>query len=123
MIQRLKTFLESKGYTLAPQGDCYLVTSPSGKTVLANLRWKTKPVFGRRAKPWEWSIPFRDWERYLATGVACLFVLETSTGKVYVARMTDVATEARHYYGDDLDHGGTVFLPLAKYKRLATLAL
>jgi hypothetical protein len=117
MIHVLKTYFRQKGYNLTPSGDCYIATSPSGITRVVNLRWKTKPVWGRRAKRWEWSIPLRHWQRYLDQ-VAFLFVLETSTGRIFAAGIKQVAPEARVYPGDQLDQGGTVFLPVTGYRQV-----
>ena len=121
MIQRLTKFLESKGYTLEEQADCYRITSPMGRVRIANLRWKTKPVWGRNACRWEWSIPLVDWQRYQGW-VDVLFVLEKSTGYVHAAELKHVQPMARIYNGDDLDKGGSVFLPVDGYKKVAKLA-
>lgn len=114
-------FLMNKGFKIEPRQDCHLLTSPTGKQSLANLRWKTKPVWGKRAKRWEWSIPKKSWDRYIKTKVKMLFVLEKSTRIVYAAKVSDLTNEVRIYENDDLDKGGTVFLPVEKYKRLGVI--
>lgn len=121
MLSRLTSYLTSKGYTLQPIADCYQITSPKGNVARCNLRWKTKPVWGKVARRWEWSIPKRDWDRYLQSGIQLSFVLEKSTGTIYVSQLADLLHEAREYHGDELDKGGTVFLPVSLYKRLTTI--
>lgn len=121
MIQKVIERLESNGWKLHPSGDCYLVETPSGKWMCVNIRWKTKPVWGKRARRWEWSVPLRDWQRYINAGVMGMFVYERSTGIIHVACIHQLQPEARVYNGDDLDRGGTVFLPVSSYKRLATV--
>lgn len=121
MIHQLTNFLTNKGYKLRQAADCYQVTTPSNKTALANLRWKTRPVWGRAAKRWEWSIPLQQWQRYLAMGVQFLFVLETSTNTIHAAAIKTVLPEARVYSGDDLDKGGTVFLPVSAYHQVGRI--
>jgi hypothetical protein len=117
-IDRLKRYFLSKGCNLQPRGDCFLLTFPSGKETTVNLRWKTKPVWGRIAKRWEWSIPLLVLRRYEEQGINFLVVLETSTGIIYLADREKVSQQARVYQGDDLDNGGTVFLPVDGYKQL-----
>jgi len=121
MIHRLKTFLEAKGYTLNEVADCYNATSPNGNKALINLRWKTKPVWGKIAKRWEWSMPLLRWEAYQRMGVAYSFIFEKATGKIYVASIKELTPQARIYQGEDLDKGGTVFLPVLAYKTVATV--
>lgn len=120
-LQPLKTYLATKGYRLTPIGDCHSIISPTGKEAKANIRWKTKPVWGKVAKRWEWSIPLTSWQRYITTGITVFMVLETSTGKVHVANLAELQPLARTYHGDDLDRGGTVFLPVDAYKTVATV--
>ena len=120
-LQPLTTYLVERGYTLQRFGDCYGITSPKGKKKLANIRRKSKPVWGLVAKRWEWSIPLTSWQRYIASGITVFMVLETATGKVHAADITQLQPEARTYRGDDLDEGGTVFLPIDAYKIVATL--
>ena len=122
MIHVLTAYFRQKAFKLTNSGDCYHATSPSGITRTVNLRWKTKPVWGRKAKRWEWSIPLRHWQRYLDQ-VDLLFVLETSTGRIFATRPKQVAPEARVYPGDQLDVGGTVFLPVTGYKQVGQVAL
>jgi putative SOS response-associated peptidase YedK len=123
MLQPLLKYLTEKGYKLTPKGDCYIITSPTGKQTIANLRWKTRPVWGRKTKRWEWSVPLRHWQCYIANHVETFFVLEKSTGTIFVARLQDLQAEAREYHGEDLDAGGTVFLPCDRYKRLAQISV
>lgn len=123
MLQHLKTYLTDKGYTLTQANDCYNATSPSGKQALVNLRWKTRPVWGKVAKRWEWSIPFRQWQQYIKHNVKLLFVLEKSTGIIHVANLQDITPQARIYPGSDMDHGGTVFLPVDGYKQVGTVTI
>jgi hypothetical protein len=119
MIPQLTSFLTSKGYKLMQHGgDLWMATAPSGKSALCNFRWKSKPVWGIKAKRWEWSVPLIAWERYLDKAVKFLFVLETSTGIVHAVKLLEVLPEARLYDGDDLDRGGTVFLPVAAYHQV-----
>jgi len=121
MIHRLKEFLISKGYTLTEENDCFVAVSPSGNRALINLRWKTKPVWGKIAKRWEWSMPLLRWQEYQRMGVAYSFIYEKQSGKIYVARLTDLQPQARTYYAEDLDKGGSVFLPVDAYKTVATV--
>ena len=121
MKRHLKRYFQSKGITLTKKGDCWQLTSSSGKSKLANIRWKTRPVWGRMRNRFEWSIPKRAYDRYADIKVDFLMVWERSTGSLYIARLQDIAQYAGIYNSDDLDEGGTVFLPVSEYKRIATI--
>jgi len=113
--------LEIKGYKLTEEGDCYNAISPNGNKAIINLRWKTKPVWGKVTKRWEWSMPLLRWEAYQRMGVAYSFIYEKQSGKIYVHSIKELMPQARIYQGEDLDKGGTVFLPVDAYKTVATV--
>lgn len=120
-LPTLKHYLRNKGYALTPNQDCYDIISPLGKHALCNLRWKTKPVWGRIAKRWEWSIPLEAWQRYIQTSVKLLFVFEKSSGVIHCAKLQEIKPDARVYLGDDLDRGGTIFLPTKGYAQVGKI--
>jgi hypothetical protein len=121
MTHHVTNWLQSNGWKLTPKGDCYLVKTPSGKKGSCNIRWKTKPVWGKVSRRWEWSVPLLCWERYIREGIQGMFVFEKSTGNIHFACLHELEQEARIYNDDILDKGGTVFLPVAKFRRLATV--
>lgn len=120
MIQTVINRLQRNGWKLHQSGDCYRVETPGG-WLRVNIRWKTKPVWGKRSRRWEWSVPLTAWQRYINDGVSVMFVYEVSTGNIHFACLSELMPEARIYDGDDLDKGGTVFLPVSSYRRLATV--
>jgi hypothetical protein len=120
MTHQVRNWLQNKGWKLTEIGDCYIAESPTGKRATCNIRWKSKPVWGRRSKRWEWSVPLTAWKRYIHQGIQGMFVFEKSTGSIHFACLSELIPEARIYEGEDLDKGGTVFLPVSRYRRLAT---
>ena len=70
---------------------------------------------------WEWSIPQVAFNRYKAMGVSHLFIAQKLTGEIFVATLAEIEPHARYWHADDLDVGGTCFLPVCEYKRVATL--
>lgn len=105
-----------KRFSLAPIEDCYEATSKaSGAVCLINVRWKTKPVWSRTLRRWEYGISLLRFNHYqeLAQQIPLfLIVAEKESGKVYWSNLLKLAPLGRAYEGDNApDEGGSWFFP------------
>lgn len=112
--ERVKQFLESKGTKCQ---DLYVI---GGNYI--NLRHKAAASYHRCGMRHEFGIPKVCWERYVQLArehrIVYSLIVEDKTKTLYAAKVIDLAAVARVYYGDDIDNGGTVFVPRDAYKTL-----
>ena len=83
------------------------------------IRKKTKPTLHRQTGRMEFGIPLRDWNRFSRWQMP-LYIAVECEGKTYFAPLTTLDAAKRTWVGDNVDRGGTVFLPLEAFTRLKT---
>jgi len=94
--------------------DLYIISN-----VYYNLRHKAEASYHRRGKRYEFGIPMTDWKRYVKIAEdgnrIYSVIVEAKTNTVYAALVSDLAALARMCLGEDIDKGGSVFIPREKY--------
>lgn len=121
MVDQYLEKLRTNGFSIKSVADCYELTHQSGLKAIFNLRWKTKPVWGKIRRRFEFSIPKLQFDRYNKLDQSqsirvYSIIIEKQSGEVLVAKIADLKTVAAVYDSDLLDKGGSVFVPKSAYR-------
>lgn len=83
------------------------------------VRTKTKPTHHRVTGRVEFGVPLRDWNRLCRMPLPTYLAVECGTNS-YIAPIQTLDAVKRVWGSDEVDKGGSVFVPLSAFLKLKT---